>query len=382
MKATKVLCPRCGASFLLPQKSTTATVNVIGKDSQLGTIYLTIDNEKKTKAQERIEKMREAGIDTSKFFAINDTNGKETQVGTIINGSIRILPDDDVVIRSIMNDGTLLGTHLFKQHVLAKMLKMLTRYNRDGIARCYNGDYDLYYYTENLKWLGYDYQWDMLIKELYRQAKMHEHGDIKSFTEANRWYNKSLVLSMMTDYLDQLRSILDTLKVKRHKGRKYVCLSGADSLPNKESSHYYLYCDEKERLISYYLDFVCAVESAKTPLELYHATKAFYDAMTPLRVIPSHHRRNTILHKITQCNDWVDAYKGYGAFFSMQNLILFHGCTFEGKDKNQSIEYLDDISNNRGYWLLGALRNMLLKNSFDIEGKRKEWRQKKLQKLH
>ena len=41
MKATKVKCPKCGAEFFTPQKSTTATVNVIGKDSNLGTIYHT-----------------------------------------------------------------------------------------------------------------------------------------------------------------------------------------------------------------------------------------------------------------------------------------------------------------------------------------------------
>jgi hypothetical protein len=383
MKATKVKCPKCGAEFLFTQKSTTATVNVIGNDSNLGTIYLTLDNssDKKSKAQERIEKMREAGIDVSKFFAMNDANGNETQVGAIVNGGIRILPEDDVVVRSILGGGTLLSSHLFKQHVLARMLKMLTPYDYRGYRM--NGDYyDLSAYTKNLHLMGYDYQWRMLYDEFYRQAKMIAHGDMKSFAEDAQWYNKELVLTMIEDYIAQLNKLVSTLRVKRHRGRAYVQLKQGKRVPfeGKESRYGYIYVDELEKLYNTFEDFRYRIEFTDSTQLISIIVREFYEKMIPLHFAPSHHRPNTPYFEAKQCAAWVDAYKGYGAYFSMQNLILFHGCTFEGRTKEESIQYLNEciVDNEKGYWMLGALRNMLKTNNFDIAGKREEWRRKKV----
>lgn len=386
MKATRVKCPKCGAEFLLPQKSTTATVNVIGKDSNLGTIYLTLDNssDKKSKAQERIEKMREAGIDVSKFFAMNDANGNETQVGAIVNGGIRILPEDDVVVKSILGGGTLLSSHLFKQHVLARMLKMLTPYDYRGYRM--NGDYyDLSAYTKNLHQMGYDYQWRMLCDEFYRQAKMIEHGDMRSFAEDAQWYNKDLVITMLEDYIVQLKKLISTLKVKRHRNRPYVQLKQGKRVPfeGKESRVGYIYVDELEKLYNVFENFrhrIALIDSARV---ISIIIREFYDVMIPLHFAPSHHKPNTPYFEAKQCAAWVDAYKGYGAYFSMQNLILFHGCTFEGRTKEESIQYLNEciVDNEKGYWMLGALRNMLKTNNFDIAGKREEWRKKKVSRF-
>ena len=384
MKATKVKCPKCGAEFLLPQKSTTATVNVIGKDSNLGTIYLTLDNSsgKKSKAQERIEKMREAGIDVSKFFAMNDANGNETQVGAIVNGGIRILPEDDVVVRSILGGGTLLSSHLFKQHVLARMLKMLTPYDYRGYRM--NGDYyDLSAYTKNLHLMGYDYQWRMLRDEFYRQARMLEHVDTKSFIEDARWYNKELVLTMIEDYIVQLKKLVSTLRVKRHRGRPYVQLKQGKKVPfeGKESKVGYIYVDELDKLYQAYYSIRDAIFANDNTMRVFsNIIIDFYTKMIPLHFAPSHHKPNTPYFEAKQCAAWVDAYKGYGAYFSMQNLILFHGCTFEGKTKDESIQYLNKCVDNeeKGYWMLGALRNMLKTNNFDIAGKREEWSRKKV----
>ena len=382
MKATRVKCPKCGAEFLLPQKSTTATVNVIGKDSQLGTIYLTLDNSsgKKSKAQERIDKMREAGIDVSKFFAMNDANGNETQVGAIVNGGIRILPEDDVVVKSILGGGTLLSSHLFKQHVLARMLKMLTPYDYRGY-RMNGGYYDLSAYTKNLHQMGYDYQWRMLCDEFYRQTKMIAHGDMKSFTEDSQWYNKELAITMIEDYIIQLKKLVSTLKVKRHRGRAYVQLKQGKEVAfeGKESRCGYIYVDELDKLYDKYTGFRDKIAAADSMWLVCALVQGFYRMMVPLHFAPSHHKPNTPYFEAKQCAAWVDAYKGYGAYFSMQNLILFHGCTFYGRTKDESIQFLDECiaDGEKGYWMLGALRNMLKTNNFDIAGKREEWRRKK-----
>jgi hypothetical protein len=84
--------------------------------------------------------------------------------------------------------------------------------------------------------------------------------------------------------------------------------------------------------------------------------------------------------KIEPCEEWKNAYKGYGGYFSMQNLILFHGCRIivDGKklSKDDSIKQLDEWADghlNEGYWMLGALKQLIIDNGFNIERKRAEW---------
>ena len=86
-----------------------------------------------------------------------------------------------------------------------------------------------------------------------------------------------------------------------------------------------------------------------------------------------------------QCKAWVDAYKGSGAFFTMQNLIRFHGCTAiddNGKrlDKYQSLAFLsakaEMYQDGEGWRLLAVLKKMLSDNNIDIKKKMSEWRRK------
>ena len=79
------------------------------------------------------------------------------------------------------------------------------------------------------------------------------------------------------------------------------------------------------------------------------------------------------------------ANKGAGAFFTMQNLIRFHGCTAvndKGRrlDKYHSLAFLSSKSeaykNGGGWHLLAVLKKMLDDNNIDIEKKMAEWRKK------
>lgn len=84
-----------------------------------------------------------------------------------------------------------------------------------------------------------------------------------------------------------------------------------------------------------------------------------------------------------QCKEWQDAYKGYGAFFSMQNLIRFHRCVFfenrKRMTKEASLKKLDSMAaKEAGWYLLGALKQLIVDNKIDIEAKQKEWKEKKL----
>ena len=67
---TKVLCPGCGTEFAIADKEFAATGTVIGKNSDLGTVYPVVAGHNSPAglpkgARERIEALRGAGVDVS-----------------------------------------------------------------------------------------------------------------------------------------------------------------------------------------------------------------------------------------------------------------------------------------------------------------------------
>lgn len=369
MRTNSIKCPKCGTQ-----------IQINGVDVKMPA------SNKNSKAAKRIEQMAAKGIDVSQFFAMVDFNGQETQVGVIINNQVRVLPEDDDIVKVIISGGTLRTSHLFKQHVLAKMFKMLLGYKRwqKGYPMDYRGKYyDMDgYFTENLHRMGYDYQWKMLHEELWRQVRMESNGDFDSLREDNYWYNKQLAEKMLFDYMRQFNEMVSQMKVRRCRGCKYITLRGAGRILGsiKTSSYGYLYCSEIELLRDKIRDLCNEILTAKTLTQLYIAVKRFHENYVPLDQTRKAYGYRPFFP--TQCKEWVDAYKGYGAYFSMKNLIMFHGCILQGfNDKQGSLDALDAMTfkqNERGYFLLGALKDMLRHNNFDIEAKQGEWREKKL----
>lgn len=95
------------------------------------------------------------------------------------------------------------------------------------------------------------------------------------------------------------------------------------------------------------------IRHALDATQLYNAVRQFND------------RRIRLPWGTPQSKAWMDAYKGAGAFFTMQNLIRFHGCTAvndRGRrlDKYQSLAFLsakaEEYKNGEGWRLLAVLK--------------------------
>lgn len=377
---TKVVCPKCGAEIAISEKEHVTIGLTIGSDSGLGVIELPLANNSK-KAVDRIKQLEDAGIDVSSLFAMTKPDG-----GQVI--AIRL----DSVVTEIKGGGDVRSSHLFKQHVLAQMFKMLLTRNFDRKLReyvtkkCSDGTYDMSSYTERMKTFGYDYTWRVLVEELGRQESMFKHGDTKCFREDNRWYNKELAVAMIDDYFDQLKSLLYSHKTHLYKktGETYICYSGAEKIlkGKKDSDYGYLYLSEFAQVFRAIKMYREAIQKAMTPRALYNAVKAFVMVMPTLysRSSKLEDRKQFTPH---QCKEWQDAYKGYGAFFSMQNLIRFHRCVFfenrKRMTKEASLKKLDSMAaKEAGWYLLGMLKKLIVDNNINIEAKQKEWKEKKL----
>lgn len=297
----------------------------------------TVKNVMPKRAQERLAALKAAGIDTSNLFAMG-----EQMIVRVENGVPTQVEDDDPIYKGIFDGKTIPDHKLFRRWVLAQTFRML------------RNDY-----TKELKWMGYEYQWRMLEEELRVQAILAKK-DPENFEKRNRFFNKRVVLVMCHEYMDALNIYIDSLKTKKCKGIPYKTVYGRNifeaNITTKVFSPirnaYYLY-----------------VSDAYTPATLYEAVRKFNKVRVPMH------------SDMPQIKAWVDAYKAAGAYYSMENLIRFHGMRLHvaGRElsEKESLKYLDTLSKTQeGYWLMGMLKSELGKNNISIDKKLKEWRKK------
>lgn len=357
---TKVTCPKCGAEFEIAEK-THITIGVsIGKDSGLGVIHPKLANENSTnklpsKAEDRISALKAKGIDVSGFFSMKGADGGE-YVGKMENGKMEILSDDDPIYNYILDKGDVYNPKLARRWVMAQMFHMLAIEN-DKISRYRHS------LTEQIRLKGYDYSWTQLEDELYAQYLMFKNGDSENFNDRNRWFNRNVVYWMMNNYLSQLSRHVSTLKVLKCKGIPYKRVCGENIFVS----------DIEKKLYEPIKYLISKVHSSQNPLQLCNLVVRFNDI------------RKSRGWKPSQSSFWIDAYKGAGAFFTMQNMIRYHNCRFydccggvKSKDasykilKEKAVEYKFE-----GWRMIGLLRQFLKDNNIDINAKMAEWRKRK-----
>ena len=335
-KETKVSCPKCGTKFQIANK------DLVGQKTpskQLGT------------AKERIEALRNVGIDVSNLFAIIGVDGDEHIVSKK-DGMVSILDDNDSIFSYIIQHGTVPNRRLFRRWILAQMFHMMSyteSYSREPVG-----------ITDMIHRLGYEYQWKMLMNELYAQMTM-ENRDKENFTDRNRWFNASVVAGMMEDYIKKLKKRVESLKEKRCKGIPYKRICGRNIFVS----------DLHVKLYNPLSLILAQVKQANNATKLYNVALRFNEM------------RIKMAHDTPQSKIWIEAYKGAGAFFSMQNLIRFHNCiaiddTGKRLNKSQSLAFIlakaEAYKNFEGWRLFALMKKMLEDNNIDIQKKMAGWR--------
>ena len=344
---TKVLCPNCGTELAIPAQSSIAVGVIIGKDAGLGTVYAPAADKQKRSAQERIEALRAAGVDVSNLFAMQGANGGEC-IACNKDGKLSILDDNDPIFQYILTNGTIPNRKLFRRWVMAQMFYMMAA---DGV-------------TAMIHRLGYEYTWKMLLNELHAQVKMAKHNDRENFEDRHRWFNQAVVMQMAKHYISELQKFVDRKPEKRCKGVPYKTIGG---------KHIFV-SDLRSKLYNKFWMGLGQIRNAKTIEQLYVATKNFND------------KRLKLDWDTPQCCEWIDAYKGSGAYFTLQNMIRFHNCHIiddAGKklDKELSLQFIKAKAtmycNGDGWRMLAVLKKCLEDNSIDIRAKIKSWRKRK-----
>lgn len=318
---------------------------------------------KKTKAQMRLEALKAAGVDVSKYFPLGDD-----QLVKIENGAAVPVDMDDATIdavgKKIVEGGYVNNWKLFRRWVMSQMFHMLRDMEKDGKS-----------FNEVLQKKGYEYQWRMLENELYAQVKMSEHGDLDNVGSRNRWFNGDVASDMVTDYISKLRSYVDNnliwnvkkdkdgneKKAYKHtcKGNPYVRLQNKDIFVS----------DLEKKVYTPLREIANEMAAVATYKQLYAVVRKF------------NKNRKHLEWNTKQADAFISAYKGSGAYYTMRNLIMFHGARFlKGGRKMSEAASLKELESKaksydeQGWRMLGVLKQLIKESGIDIQGKMDEWK--------
>ena len=348
-----VNCPKCGTHLEVEitdvnvtlheqQPNDAATAHQPAQEVKLA---------KKNAADQKIEALRAAGINTSNLFSICVAKG-QYKVGCGEGNHLVILEDDNPIFNAILKDGTIPDRRLFRRWVMAQVFHMLTETDHNG---------KVIGFSKLLSHKGYKYQWTMVIEELRVQAKLYEN-DKENYLERNRWFNRSAVVEMAKDYIENIKELVNQPKHPKCKGEPYVRFDKNDIFLK----------DIPEKVNEPLRKALTSIRNSKHPGSLHNAVENFYKLIGEI----------WLPMDMKQSKAFVDAYKGAGAFFTLKNLILFHGCVFHASNSSEmsmkeSIDHLNQTVANtelEGYKLFGIMKEFIKANNIDIAAKQAEWR--------
>ncbi|MCM1142623.1 MAG: ubiquitin carboxyl-hydrolase, partial [Muribaculum sp.] len=215
-------------------------------------------------------------------------------------------------------------------------------------------------FTAALNAKGYKYQWKMVLEELRVQVKLAER-DPENFELRNDWFNNFSVAAMCIDYIQNLAKHIDSLKIRHCKGVPYVKLQTNDIFVS----------DLDKKVLDPLKSLAEDIMATEKPSSLHRLVCQFYDLV----------KKFYFKHNIPMSAAFKDAYKGVGAYFTMKNMILFHGARFKNDciklSEEKSLEILNSKNKEyagEGWRLFGVMKKLIADNNINIEKKMQEWR--------
>ncbi len=299
---------------------------------------------------ERMEKLNNAGVNTSKYFSFELPEG--VAPGTTVkimfdeNGQPQMVKDrneNDDIMSQIIEDGYVRNTKLHRRFVMAQMFRNLSYVSYDGKESGYNAA---------LKRYGYDYTFKMMLEEVRVLSKL-EARDYESFAERSHFFTQNVVYKVCLDYIEKLKEYIDSLPTKKCKGVPYKRIAGKNIFVADLGKKIYAplrreaYCMNK-----YSLKYI----------NLYRNLKNFMKLMIKL----PYNTKKSI--------DWIDAYKGEGAYYTLKNLCLFHNCDLIEQNglisrsigAETRLKAVLDEYKGEGWRMFALMKKVIEYNNFDF----------------
>ena len=305
------------------------------------------------KRNERMEQLVNAGINTGKYFTFELPEGLEPGAEikiAIVDGKPQVVNKvkDTSVYNEIIEDGYVRNTKLHRRWVMAQMFRHLNYESWNGRETGYHAA---------LKRYPYKYTFEMMLEEVRVLGKLQER-DTESFAERSMFFTRDVVIKVCEDYMDKLKDYINTLQVKKCKGVPYVRVKGEN-----------IFVEDLNKKIYQPLQYkINRIKSAYHYTAMYQALQFFMKDMIKLP------------WETPKSKDWIDAYKGNGAYYTCKNLIMYHDCKVKELDRDGYLfrEYSRDTSmdilkhklveyQGEGWRMFAFMKKLIVDNNFDFD---------------
>lgn len=299
-----------------------------------------------TNKNERMNKLNAMGVNTSKYFTVDLEDG--TKIHLIIDANGNPVKVDDTIANNIIEDGYVRNTKLHRRFVMAQMFHALNYKSYDGRKEGYN---------EYIKRFGIKYEFDMMLEEIRVISKL-ESKDTETFLERSHFFTKDVVAQTMTDYVTELKKYVEKLPNKNCKGIPYKRIKGVDVFV----------ADLQKKIYSPLEREINRLKYATSYNEMYRVVRNFMNDMIALP------------YDTPKSKAWIDAYKGEGSFYTLKNLVMFHGCgikvdKFDVRYGMGAVAFLNEKLNEykgEGWRMFALMKKVIADNNFDFKARMSE----------
>lgn len=329
----------------------------------------------KNSRENRMEALKAANIETGKYFSVTLPEGLKP--GSTINVTISedgspviVSPEkkrnseEESFLSQIYEDGYVRNTRLHRRWVMAQMFRML---NYKSLVTGKSG-YDAYLNDH----YGYQYQFEMMLEEIRVLAELQDR-DMEAFNERSRFFIPDVVSFTCEDYINKLEAFINKLPVHKCKGVPYKKVFGRNIFV--EDLNKYVYYPQKSNFAD--------VKRVVINIRNHSITFSYKDLYRVLRKFCANMYK--LPNETPKCKEWKDAFKGEGSYYTLMNLIKFHGCRVPGvkgnimslKDSLADVESAVEQYRGLYYKLFAYMKYVIEANNFDFNKRMKELYPKK-----
>lgn len=279
---------------------------------------------------ERMNALENAGIDIHNMFSLRFD--ERLKPGARIDVFVTNGNEDDVEAR-IKNDGYVNNPHLYRRWICAQMFRIVYRMEN------YNLNFTDYM-KKNYPW---HYQLSMMENELKVLAKMEKEHD-PQFEIRSKFFSIENVKKIYGELADEFCNNTMSVFEKNGYGFEY-----SNAIYNSYG------------VGVYYLQ----IKNCNTYPEI----------LEYVRLINTEFRKaEKVVGKLDFNKTWLDCYKGAGAYYTLQNLVLFHdvfilnkyGSKLYGEGAYAYLNAKASEYKNEGWKLFGFMKGVLEYNHFNI----------------
>lgn len=330
----EIICPNCKTSFRTGTNGSLVTTN---QDGTYALVSETIRNENKENTMD---------LTTINFKEMTDAQKSEILKAMGFNPfdfATQTVDTNDPLVQEIFANGYVKNEKLHRRWITAQTMRLLGW--TDGVMPNHWGK-TKDNWTENVKKMyDWQYAWRQVGKELDVIDKLQRVGET---TPRSVFFSDEKISAMLDEYIETVRDYCYNLPKHNCKGVPYIKLNGRN----------FFVSDIEKKVIT-------PIKKAKRIME--NTFLRMYDHHTILRFIKSD--AYVKLPRGTKLSPtWVDMFKSAGAYYTMENLVKYSGLKLvkdhELLDRDTSLQYLQSRVNDKGFQLLGLLKQSLVKNNF------------------